>query len=336
MQNNSLVHSLETSGETDLMPAYRQTQLKHCRIEFLATRQLYRHFDEVEGRERAYDLEQCRTRAWFVRNRTDGTVRVAANSCRLRWCPLCSRARTNYIRHEVDEWFQTANYPKFFTVTVKHSQLDLTSQINHIYESFQKLRKDKYLRDHCTGGIWFFQICWNGQRGEWHPHIHAIITGDYMPYKKLRSLWLHYTGDSEVLDIRPVRDPKVVGQYVARYAARPCQLSELPRKRAIEAIMALWGRRMAGSWGSAKSISFRPRKIPDPANWEYLGGWSVVNALASSDERAKAIVKAYHCNLELGPGNSCYDIEAFMDDVVFMDPNEAEIDPKPPPTLFDS
>lgn len=336
MQNSSYVHTVETTGENIDTPAYRNTLLKHCRVEWLATRQLYQHFDKAECRERVFQLEGCRTRAWFVRNRLDGSVRVASNSCRLRWCPLCSRARTNYIRHEVQAWFQTANYPKFLTVTVKHTQQSLTDQINHIYESFQKMRKDKYLKRHCSGGLWFFQLCWNSQRREWHPHIHAIITGDYMPYKKLRSLWLKYTGDSEILDIRPVKDPKIVGQYVARYAARPCQLSELPHKQAVEAMMSLYGRRMAGSWGSARSISFRPRKIPDPENWEYLGGWSIVNALASTDERAKAILRAYHCDIELGPGNSCYDVEAWMNGAPIMDPSKAEIDPKPPPWLFDS
>lgn len=334
MQIPSSLDTVETTGDDTAMPAYRQTQLKHCRVEWLATLQLYKHFDEIENRERVFTLEGCRTKAWFVRNRIDGSVRVAANSCRLRWCPLCSRARTNYIRYEVQEWFQTADYPKFLTVTVKHTQQSLTDQINHVYESFKKLRKDKYLKEHCTGGLWFFQICRNAQRGEWHPHIHAIITGDYMPYKKLRSLWHHYTGDSEVLDIRPVRNPEIVGQYVARYAARPCQLSSLPFNEGIEAMTALHGRRMAGSWGSAKGISFRPRRIPDPENWEYLGGWAVVNALASSDERAKAIVKAYHCNLELGPGHSCYDVEAFVDGFDDSEESELDVDPHPPPTLF--
>lgn len=335
MQNPSYVLNVETTGETDPIPAYRTELLKHCRVEWLATRQLYESLDEIEHKDKVFQLEACRTRAWFVRNRTDGSVRVAANSCRLRWCPLCSRARTNYIRHEVQEWFQTANYPKFLTVTVKHTQQSLTDQINHIYGSFQKFRKDKYVKKHCTGGIWFFQLCYNSERGEWHPHIHSIVTGDYMPYKKLRSLWKHYTKDSEILDIRPVRDPKVVGSYVARYAARPCQLSSLPRNEAIEAMTAMHGRRMAGSWGSARCISFRPRRIPDPENWEYLGSWGVVNGLGSSDERAKAILKAYYCNLELGEGNSCYEFDAILDDIDWTDPNEVEIDPKPPPTLFE-
>lgn len=316
-------------------PLYQSILSKHCRLEWIASQELYEHFDKAECREHVTQLLACRTRAWFVRNKTDGSVRVAANSCRLRWCPLCARARSNYIRHEVAEWFQSADHPKFLTVTLKHSQDNLTLQINRIYDSFRKLRKIKFFRDSCTGGIWFFQICWNPDRNEWHPHIHAIVTGSYMPYRKLRSLWYFVTGDSEVLDIRVVRDAKKVGDYVARYAARPCQLANIPFEQGVEVMMSLASRRLAGSWGTAKGISFRPKKIPDPDNWEYLGGWSIINELSRYDENAKAILKAYYCNLALGDGFSCYDYEAFIDGVGTMEAADLEVDPKPPPTLFD-
>lgn len=335
MQNPSLVHTIETTGTDTPAPLYQSVISKHCRLEWTASQELYRHFDEIEGRERVFDLLGCRTRAWFVRNRTDGSVRVAANSCRLRWCPLCARARANYIRHQVAEWFETADHPKFLTVTIKHSNEDLTTQINRIYDAFRKLRKTKFFRDACTGGIWFFQICWNSQRGEWHPHIHAIVTGSYMPYRKLRSLWYYATGDSEVLDIRVVRDPKKVGDYVARYAARPCQLADIPFKQGVELMTSLYGRRLAGSWGTAKGISFRPKRVPDPENWEYLGAWSIVNELSKSDDDAKAILKAYYCNQSLGEGFSCYKYEAFIDGIGDTDKSKVYIDPKPPPTLFD-
>lgn len=334
MQNPSDVLNLETTDSSFTSPLYRDVARKHCRLEWVATRILYRHFDTTEARNHEEALLACRTRAWFVRNRLDGSVRVAANSCRLRWCPICSRARSNYIRHQVAEWFDTADYPKFLTVTIKHSQNSLTDQINKIYDAFRKLRKDPFVKKYCTGGVWFFQICWNPKRHEWHPHIHAIITGQYMDYRTLRGIWLKLTGNSDILDIKVVKDPKTVGSYVARYAARPCQLSNLPTRQGIEAMISMWGRRLAGSWGTGRGITFRPRKIPDPENWEYLGSWTIIHELSKYDERAQAIMKAYYCDLELPAGNSCYEFEAFIDGAGVISHTELEIDPKPPPTLF--
>lgn len=334
MQSNSVVHSIETTADSIDPPLYRSVCLKHCRTEFIATQQLYRHLDSVEGRNREEALLKCRTRAWFVRNKTDGSVRVASNSCRLRWCPVCAQSRQNYIRHSVHEWFQTADHPKFLTVTVKHSQECLTDQINKLYNAWRKLRRDPFVTSNCTGGLWFFQLCWNPERHEWHPHIHAIVTGKYMDYKLLRKRWLEYTGDSQVLVIKTIKDPKQIGNYVARYAARPCQLSTLPLKEAVEAMTCLYGRRIAGSWGNARIVSFRPKRVPDPENFEYMGSWSTIHHLAKWDDNAKAILKAYHCNLPLGEGRSCYDFESFIDGLGQCNENELEVDPKPPPTLF--
>lgn len=155
-----------------------------------------------------------------------------------------------------------------------------------------------------------------------------------MNYRRLRELWYYYTGDSQVLDIRIVKDPKKVGDYVARYASRPCQLSDLPNREAIEAYQSLYGRRIAGSWGTGRCISFRPQKMPDTEQWEYLGSWSTVHDMAKSDDRASAILEAYHRGTTLEDGYSLYDIERFIDGAEVPFKGLVDIDPIPPPTLF--
>ena len=334
MHESSLVHTVETSVQSPERPLYRNVVRRHCRVEWTATEALYRHFDIEEGKDRLSAFYECRTRAWFMRNREDGTLRVAANSCRLRWCPLCSRARTNFIRFQVAEWFQTAIFPKFLTLTVKHTQKPLSEQITGLYSAFRKLRNSRLFREKCTGGIWFFQMCFNPKRHEWHPHLHCILTGKLIPRLKISKLWLQITGDSEVIDIRGVKDPRKVGDYVARYAARPCELSNLPNRQAIEAVTCLHGRRIAGSWGTGGCISFRPKKTPDAEAWEYMGSWTTIHAMAESDERAKAILEAYHRGTTLEEGYSCYDAEQFIDGMQGRTEESIDIDPNPPPLLW--
>ncbi|GAF92873.1 unnamed protein product, partial [marine sediment metagenome] len=81
-------------------------------------------------------------------------------------------------------------------------------------------------------------------------------------------------------------------------------------------------------------ISFRPKKIPDPDNWEYLGGWRVVHQLAGLDDRAKAVLDAYYNHNGLGSGNSVYDVEVFIDSGGKCSLNNLEVDPPPQLLLF--
>ena len=48
-------------------------------------------------------------------------------------------------------------------------------------------------------------------------HLHAIVYGPYVPIRLLREMWLRLTGDSFVVDIRPVRQPEIAADYVLKY-----------------------------------------------------------------------------------------------------------------------
>lgn len=330
----SSVHHQETTDPALVAHSYRSQSLHFCKAELTAAQTTYRAIDASEGTNREAKLLECRTQAWFVRHSETGEVRVSSHHCRLRWCPLCSRARSAFLQQQVQSWFSTVKSPKFLTITVKHSASNLSEQLNGLYANWQRLRKLKVLIRKCKGGIWFFQLCFTNKTNEWHPHLHCVIDSEYISHNFLSRQWERITGHSKVVDIRTVRDPKDVAKYVARYAARPAQLDSLSGKRCIELVTAMHGRRMCGVWGNAQGLSLRPHKLDDADKWQRVGSYSTVLNTAAFDSRSKAILDAYRLNRPLAQDTYVSDYDFFID----SDGEYSCWEPQPPPQplLWDS
>lgn len=292
--------------ETSQHSAQNFSYATYCRHpvypQYLAAERVYDYLDANKDRSRVDRLHSCRRTAWFVRNSDTGEVRVAANSCHLRWCPVCANSRRNYITHDVTDWIGNARRPKFLTLTLRHSEQPLFFQIRRLYKSFIKLRRRKFFTKAVPGGIWFFQVKKSESDNLWHPHLHCLIYGDYMPIKHLKRLWYKATGDSEIVDIRPINDPRGAAADVARYASSPGTLIGLSLDDSCELVDAMDGRRICGAWGTGRAVSLRPPKIKDKQKWVNIGSWPAVAAQRGYIRNADLIWYAWRHNAKLPSG----------------------------------
>ncbi|GAH90884.1 unnamed protein product [marine sediment metagenome] len=199
------------------------------------------------------------------------------------------------------------------TLTLKHSNAPLLTQIEKLYADFRKLRKDKQFKKYCTGGVWFFQIKLNKETGQWHPHIHCVIAGKYIPHGWLSQKWLDVTTSSSVVDIRLVHDPEKMANEVARYAARPAEMKNFPMDLRKEIFYAMHRRRLCGTWGIGKRVSLCPPRTVDKDKFEDLGSWSMVTGLREDLPEARAIFEAWRDQVPLGPGIKLRSIDSFID-----------------------
>src|SRR4030042_600248 len=81
-------------------------------------------------------------------------------------------------------------------------------------------------------------------------------------------------------------------------------LAKLDLDKMLEVYHALRGRKMCGTFGSAKGVPLKPPKDPDAKLWENVGSRSLVESLKNSDENARAILWAYHMGTPLPAGVS--------------------------------
>lgn len=305
-----LVHTKVTSGRKPLNACFQGHLINQNYLAWSAAELFYDTVDRNRYTSYSNQLHNCRTQAWFARHIESGMVRVISSACRLRWCPLCAKARRTYITAQVANWIEHSRYHKFATFTLKHSEEDLTFQINRLYKCFQKLKKSVFFKKHVKRGIWFFQIKRSKQTQQWHPHLHCIITGSWIPYNDLRKTWLKITKDSSVVDIRPVKDPEGCANEVARYAASPANLTTNDAQDYLEIFESLYGRRICGAWKLKGVVALTPPKSDDRESWENIGSWSAVQELQNTNSMAKAIIKAWQDKTPLDSGNDMHKIQS--------------------------
>lgn len=287
------VHPQETTARSPLPIDYQKFRRRHCESEWVQTDRLYSHIDSQSGSRRAELLNKCRTFAWFVRHDVTGKVRVISNSCRQRWCPICSRARSFYLGKMVREWLESRESPKLLTLTMQHTSAPLDHQVKWLYAHFRKFRQRVAIRGKIRGGIWFFQLKMSVGTGEWHPHIHCVIDSPYVPQNLLSEEWHKQTLTSNIVDIRSVYDTGKVSEYVARYCTRPAQLKDYQFEDAVEIFSVFHGRRMCGTWGTGKICSLRQGRPADSTSWEKVGSWKSVLTQVRTLPRARLILDAW-------------------------------------------
>jgi len=302
MTEDYSVHRQETSAGSSEFGTYQAYQRTFCPEEWRAAEQLYSSLPLETRVPYSEQLNDCRTSSWFLRQIETGEVRIASNTCRLRWCPLCSRARQNYIAWQVREWVEIASYPKFVTFTLKHTDAPLKEQVTALYRFFRKVRNHNSLVKTCRGGIWFFHIKRDETDSRWHPHIHCVVEGAWIPQRQLSQAWKRITSTSKIVDIRPVRDPRKAVSDIARYCSRPANLRDVTPSLRKELWWAMHGRKLCGTWGSAKKVSLKQPGATERWKWEKIGRWSVVTSQLKLSSSARDIINAWRLGKELPAG----------------------------------
>lgn len=232
--------------------------------------------------------------------------------------------------HAISEWSEKKHSMRFVTLTLKHTSEPLDGQIDRLYKAFRLMRRDKEFNSLVSAGIWFFQVKLNKDLTEWHPHLHILVTGRYIPKRFLSRLWLRCTKSSSIVDIAYVHNKQAVVKYVARYCARPSNLSEMPETFRIDVFDALHGRRLCGAWGCGKELKLSvPKKVP-AGKYTTLGFWSTVHEMSRSDDTAKTILLAWAHGLVIEEGITVNSVDNFIDGIPDLSndwPDEKVFDP---------
>jgi len=302
-----LVHTKETSERFCLSASFQQHLRQAHGSAWLSATTLYQNVDRIKNTRYAETMSECRTSSWFARHTGTGEVRVLGSACKLRWCPLCAAAKKTYITHQIADWIQNSKWHRFFTFTLKHTDDDLSDQIDRLYDSFRKLKRSKIWKSGARRGVWFFQIKRSKESGQWHPHIHCVASGPWFDYKQLRKTWLSITGDSKVVGIHAVKDPQGCAQEVARYAASPADVASNSSCDNFIIFNAMHNRRICGVWGLKGVVRLNPPAAEDKGEWENIGSWSSVQELQNTDSKAQAIIEAWSNRQPLPEGITMYE-----------------------------
>lgn len=174
-------------------------------------------YDAIGESERAERVRSCGRLA--VYGCVDGCGVLhgrTAYHCRDRLCPYCSVLRGYQLAERVQPLVDAMDEPLFLTLTVKNGP-DLRERGQHLRKGFERLRRRKYWREHVAGGIAIEEVVHKGL--EWHPHLHIIVdsaTSSAVLLKEIAREWKAVTGDSFIIDVRPLTELREACKYTAK------------------------------------------------------------------------------------------------------------------------
>ena len=298
------VHPQETTSRIPPKHTYRGRFMVGKEKEFAATQETYiaMYGENIEEYGKHYHytsnphltaIEQCRRYAQFKRERSSGEVKVFASACRDRWCPMCAGQKARFAKEQTQLFFESLKAPRFLTLTLRNDTGELKEQIEFLTMAFRTLRQRAFWKRNVVGGIWYLQVKRGKNSGCWHPHLHILLDGEYMEQTRLSQLWERVTYGSPIIDIQRIYNPEEAAKYVARYSARPANLSDLSLVDRIEVVTALHGKRMAGTFGTGKTVTLTPPKVEASGEWSDIGYYDTVVNRAKTMPEAKAILRAY-------------------------------------------
>lgn len=182
---------------------------------------------------------------------SDAGVGVRLFCCRDRMCPRCSVGRSRQCESRISSRVLAMNAPRQVELTIKHRNASLRSEIERLMDAFRDLRKSRFWRDHVKHGVAVLEVTLNEKTRLWHPHLHLIVDGEFMPQVLLSRAWSEATGDSCIVYVQAVHDRERGAKYVSKYLGKSVNPTALHGFEIREYARTMHGRRLVFVFGKA-------------------------------------------------------------------------------------
>lgn len=253
-----------------------------------------RHFAWRHDRQLVYDalvssgasptrlraFANCGRGAWVLKRLDrDGEYAVVPMHCHDRFCRPCARQRSWLIRRNLSAHLPT--HPcRFVSLTLRSGSEPLAYLLDKLRDGFTKLRKHPFWSSRVKGGVAFVEVKWSEHAQRWHPHLHIICHGRFIPQGTLSAVWESITGTSFITDVRLIRGKENTLKYVTKYATKTMDDHTLhDPDRLAECVTAMLGRKLCGAFGDWAHL-----KLLDP---HADGDWVLLCPLSQLAQRCR-------------------------------------------------
>jgi hypothetical protein len=221
-------------------------------------------------------------------------------TCRNKLCPRCARVRRSIYASKLEKAIGEAkpNQWRFITLTLRGADEPLAKQLDHLAASFRRLRQQTLWKRSVTRAKAVVELTWNEAREQWHPHLHILAEGRYIPQHSLSLCWEKASDGSSIVDIRPLEDTGKAVRYICKYLGKTPDLSKAsnPIDRLAEFYSATKARKLimhVGHWPQDLDDDKEPEPQDDPGDWVKVGSLDDIYARAvAGDLEAQGIINA--------------------------------------------
>lgn len=299
---NTSVRRQETNGRTRPSPSCRPpqrdrptpTSFRHSGWAADRERVLAALKDSGQTESRIKRFYQCGLTTWVYRHKTHpNRFRLVGGYCHDRFCVPCQRAKAALVCDNLVPRLAGKRI-RHVVLTLRHTDDDLPSLIDFLLRCFATLRRTRFWRHHVRGGAAFFELKHNDVSHTWHPHLHILCEGRFIPQGELSLLWKNITHGSFVVYITPVPSQSQVARYVTKYASKGVTHAVNHRPDLLQqCIVALAGRRTCmtiGSWRGYALLDTHPSDEWVPVN----SFWNLMHLADDGDKEARSILDSIY------------------------------------------
>lgn len=239
----------------------------------------------ANSKNKATRLRNCARWLEFAIAEGQPAKLVKTSSCHVRLCPVCQWRRSLATFRTLARIYSSPTIARhkhlFLTLTQRNvSAAELGAELNRISAAWSRLTRRKALS--CVKGYTkTVEITRNQKTGEYHPHIHAILSvpqsygrKEYITRREWQELWsdvmhLDYLPEVHIKAIKKVTGKTVA--EVAKYSVKPADYlsksADMAKKIVEELDNVLDGKRFVSLGGI---ISEENKKINNGKNPEDL------------------------------------------------------------------
>ena len=201
------------------------------------------------------------------------------------------------------------NSRRFLTVTLKGTGAPLKLELDRLMTCWKRLRRTSLFSKNVVGGVYVIEVTWSEKLKAWHPHIHAIIDGNYIPQPDLKRQWEQITGDSWVVDIRQAHSARQLTNYLSAYVAKTGKPLKIPNERIPEYSLAIQQLRMMQTFGKLHGTKLKPDREPGTDKVEILISVNTLRLRAlAGDEVAERLWSHWQRMIHGKPPPADYDL----------------------------
>lgn len=193
--------------------------------------------------EVADKVHDCGRTGQTIRCNICGGEWIAVDRCHHRLCPYCAPIRAAKL-YELHKHLAGRPNLKHLILTFKNTPELSREYITWMISCFTRLRRRQLFARAWRGGVYAMEFTYTEAKG-FHPHIHAMVDGDYVPQAEIAQAWLAITGNSEVVWIERAKRSKQALKYILKPSN---ELLNSPK--ALDSLLsAVLGRHFVSGWG---------------------------------------------------------------------------------------
>jgi hypothetical protein len=237
---------------------------------------------------------------WVTSHHQAKTYRIRSTKCHDRFCVPCSTERSGRVRASLMTHLMHRQNMKLLTLTLRASDDDLTTILDRLTRCFRLLRNRPIWKKNVQGGCSIIETKVGSGSGQWHAHFHVLLESKFISHAVLADEWEKITGDSRIVDIRPMQAHSGGVQYITKYVTKAGDPSIVMSPRHLqEALIAFQSRRLISTFGTWRGLQLSEAPDDDlvigtTESWQTYGSLhEVLRLAASGDAESVAIVRTF-------------------------------------------